>query len=208
MDKYPVRLTFLRRVGILFFLLGASTAQAVESPLALVRQTTERAMTALNNPSLQGEVHRQERREKFWKIVLPGFDSPEIAKRCLGPHWNELTASQQREFTDLFLELVKLSYQSTLDRQTNDAQFFFDQERIEGDSAEVDTRIVSPALEKEIAVNYRLHFSGGNWLIYDVIAENVSLVRNYRNQFARLLKDSSYEGLIQALRKKIQDSNA
>jgi phospholipid transport system substrate-binding protein len=202
-----VRRGFLRRAGFALLLSWAWIVQAAESPLALVRQTTERAVAVLNTPSLQGESHAQERREKFWRVVLPEFDSQEIAKRCLGAHWNELNASQQKEFTDLFIELVKRSYQSTLDRHTSQAQFFFDHERIEGDLAEVETRILAPSLEKAVSINYRLHRSGDNWLIYDVVAENVSLVRNYRNQFDRLLKDSSYEGLVQALRKKIQDAN-
>jgi phospholipid transport system substrate-binding protein len=202
------RFIFLKLIGFAILLLWAGTVQAAESPLALVRQTTERAVAVLNNPSLQGESHVQERKEKFWQIVLPEFDSQEMSKRCLGAHWHELTAPQQQEFTNLFVELVKRSYQSTLDRHTTNAQFFFDQERIEGDTAEVDTRILAPSLEKPVSVNYRLHRAGENWLIYDVVAENVSLVRNYRTQFDHLLKESSYDGLVQALRRKIQDSNA
>ncbi|MGE0681049.1 MAG: phospholipid-binding protein MlaC, partial [Candidatus Binatia bacterium] len=140
---------------------------------------------------------------------LPRFDSQEIAKRCLSIHWDELNETQQKEFVDLFTKLVKHSYQGTLERHVKDAQFSFDHERIEGDSAEVETRILSPSLEdKALSLNYRLHRTEGKWLIYDVVAENVSLVQNYRNQFSRMLKDSSYDGLVQALRKKIQDLHA
>jgi phospholipid transport system substrate-binding protein len=206
-DRAINRYVFLRKMIGAFLLLGAWTVQAADSPLVLVRQTTERAVAVLNNPSLQGEKHLQTRRENFWKIVLPTFDSQEIAKRCLGSHWTELTTSQQQEFSSLFIELLKRAYQGALDQHTKEAQFFFDEERVEGDIAEVDTRILSPSLEKAISVNYRLRRAGDNWLIYDVVAENVSLVRNYRNQFNRLLKNASYEGLVQALRKKIQDSN-
>lgn len=121
--------------------------------------------------------------------------------------WTELTTLQQQEFESLFIELVKRAYQGALDRHTKATQFFFAEERVEGDIAEVDARIPSPSLEKAISVNYRLRRSGDSWLSYDVVTENVSLVRNYRNQFNRLLKNASYEGLVQALRKKIQDSN-
>jgi phospholipid transport system substrate-binding protein len=195
------RLASLWKVSFVFLLLWPWNTWATESPLELVRLTTERAVPVLQNPS------PQERGGKFWEIVLPRFDTQEIAKRCLSAHWTELTDEQRKEFVQLFIELVKRSYQGTLERHATGAQFFFDQERIDGDFAEVDTRILAPSQEKPVSVNYRLHKVGNKWLIYDVVAENVSMVRNYRNQFDRILKESSYAGLVQALRKKIQDGN-
>jgi phospholipid transport system substrate-binding protein len=199
----------LGKIGFIFLFLWSLNAHAAETPLALVRQTTEQAVAVLRNPSLQGEEHAQERAEKFWGVVLPKFDSQEIAKRCLSVHWDELNETQKKEFVDLFTELVRHSYQGTLERHVKDAQFSFAHERLEGDSAEVETQVLSPSLkEKALSLNYRLHRTRGEWLIYDVVAENVSLVQNYRNQFNRILKDSSYDGLVQALRKKIQDLRA
>ena len=200
------RLTTSWQVGCVFLLCWTPSGWAAESPLETVRQATDRAVAILHDPSLQ--EHPQERTEKFWQTVLPRFDVQNITKRCLGPQWNEIIEKQRQEFTQLFVALMKRSYQSTLEHQTKDAQFSFDQERVEGDDAEVETRILSPAQEKALAVNYRLHQVGGRWQIYDVIAENVSLVRNYHTQFARILQSSSYNGLVQTLRKKVQDPQA
>jgi phospholipid transport system substrate-binding protein len=83
-------------------------------------------------------------------------------------------------------------------------QFFYDQERIDGDFAEVDTRIFDPVQNKTYSVNYHLHKVDGKWLIYDIVAENVSLVRNYRNQFNRILSKSSYEDLVQTIQAKLK----
>ena len=193
-------------LGLLFFLLWNGNTWAVESPIEILRSTTEQAVAVLQNPSLKDHV--QERREKFWQIILPRFDTREIAKRSLGSQWEEITEEQRTEFVKLFIELVKRSYQSTLEQYTTGTQLSFDQERIDGDFAEVDTRILSSAQEKPISVNYRLHRVEEKWQIYDVIAENISLIRNYRNQFNHILQDSSYEGLIQALKKKINDQKA
>lgn len=205
MQTKDFRLSILWKMGFVLLWLLHREAWASESPLEVVRHTTEQAVAVLQTPSLKDRL--QERSEKFWQIALPRFDTQEIAKRCLGPHWNEITEEQRKEFVQLFVELVKRSYQSTLERHTSDARFSFDGERIEGDAAEVDTRILAPSQEQPLSVNYRLHQVGEKWLIYDVVAENVSLVRNYRNQFDRILKDSSYEGLVQALKKKIKGQN-
>jgi len=207
MDKRPkgFRRATLGKIGGAILLLWPWHASASESPSELVRHTTEQAIAVLRDPSLMD--HQQERREKFWQIVLPRFDTQEIAKRCLGPQWQQLTEEQKKEFIQLFVELVKGSYQSTLERHTADARFSFDGEQVEGDFAEVNMQILAPSQEKSLSVNYRLHRQGEKWLIYDVVAENVSMVRNYRNQFSRILKESSYEGLVHTLKKKIKDQH-
>ncbi len=200
------RLPVAWRLGCIFLLLWSLNSWAAESPLEVVRQTTNQAVAVLHNPSLKDQV--QERREEFWQTVLPRIDVQDISKRCLGPQWNNLTEDQRQQFVQLFVELVKRSYEDTLEHQTKGAQFSFDQERIEGDTAEVDTHVLAPNQNEPFTVNYQLHQLGGKWQIYDIVAENVSLVRNYHNQFDRILRESSYDGLVQALKKKIQNPDA
>lgn len=182
--------------------------QASESPLETIRATTRQVVAVLQNPALQGRERREERMEQLWTVILPKFDSTEIAKRSLGAHWQEMPEAQKSEFVQLFVALVKRSYRDILDRHAQDAQFLFDRERVEGDFAEVYTRVLTPAQNKPLSLNYRLHRRGGKWLIYDVVAENVSMVRNYRTQFSRVLNESSYAGLVEAIRKKLGELDA
>ena len=189
-------------------LVSHVSAWAADSPLAMVRSTIERALAVLQDPTYQRPDHRQARIDKVREIVLPQFDSQEIAKRTLGVYWRDRTEEQRQEFIRLFTQLVEKTYSGTLDRYTNNVQFFFDQERIDGDFAEVDTRILDPGQNKAFTVTYKLHKVGGKWLIYDVVAENVSMVRNYRNQFNRILSKSSYEELVQSIQNKLKELNA
>ena len=208
-----LRLVFWRVIGAgLLTLLaspwaGPTSARAEESPLELIRSTTEQAIAILQDPVYQKQDHHQERIEKLKETVLPYFDSQEIAKRALGVHWRNRTEDEKNEFIQLFIELVEISYGGLLSRYTSDVQFFFDQERIDNGFAEVDTRILSPAYEKTFSVNYKLHRVRGIWLIYDIVIENVSMVRNYRSQFSRIISKSSYEGLIQVIERKLQELN-
>jgi phospholipid transport system substrate-binding protein len=183
------------------FLSGAATA--ADSPLEVVRTATDQALKVLTDSSGGGNTPSQQQLETMWSIVLPRFDTQELVHRALGANWQQLTAEQQKEVTFLFIELVKFSYSETLKRYAKDSQVAFDQERIEGDHAEVQTRISSPAHSAPFSVAYRLHSAGDGWLIYDVVVENVSLVQNYRNQFARIMAKSSGTGLIDALKRKI-----
>jgi phospholipid transport system substrate-binding protein len=189
-------------------LCGSVSAWAANSPLDTIRSTTNQALAVLANSSEKGKEQRQQQIEKMWEIVLPRFDTDEIAKSSLGVHWQTLTEDQRKEFARLYIQLVKKNYGNTLERYTTDAQFFFDREDIDGDHAEVYTRIKAPSQEKPFSVVYRLHRAGDEWLIYDVVAENVSLVQNYRNQFSRIIARSSAVELLDALKRKIAELEA
>lgn len=98
--------------------------------------------------------------EKMGAIVGPRFDTQEFAQRALGEKWQQLTDEQQKAFTSLLIELVKQSYSDTLNRYAQESPVSFDQERIEGDQAAVQTRISSPAQSAPFSVVYQLHRQG------------------------------------------------
>ncbi len=208
MDRQRVRcmLGLIEPAVFVLSLLCCESAGAAQSPLEAIRTTTQQALNVLKDPAFQGAQHRQQRLSRMWEVILPSFDQPAIAQRALGVYWRKLTDEQRAHFTHLFLQLVKNSYSSTLDRYTADAQFFFDSERLDGDYAEVYTRIVSPTIANPFAVVYRLRRHDGQWLVYDVVAENVSMVQNYRAQFYRIINRSSYAELVRRLEAKLNES--
>jgi len=190
----------LAAVGLLAISLSA---WAENSPLELLRSAITQVTAALSNSASQGEEQQQERIKQVWTIVEPYFDLRDMAQRALGVHWRERTEEERREFVQLFTALIEKTYSSTLTRYTSDVQFAFDGQRIDGDFAEVDTRLIAPSLDKPIPIQYHLHRVGGEWRIYDVVIDNVSLVHNYRNQFNRILSQSSYNELVQSIKKKL-----
>ena len=173
--------------------------------MAMIRNTVEKATAILQDPSNQGKEKFQLRLAKLRALVEPQFDVREVAKRTLGTHWHERTEEERQEFIRLFTDLVQKTWGRALDRYNTNAQFLYDQERIEGNFAEVETRIFDPVQNRSFSLLYKLHQVDNQWRIYDVVAENVSLVRNYRNQFNRMLSKSSYQDLLQALQNKIKE---
>ena len=198
-----LRAALLSIIGTSVLALSPQTWAANDSPTALIRAGIDRARTVLENPSYQGNDKRQQRLEKIKESVLPLFDSQEIAKRTLGVYWQERTEAERKEFVEIFTVLVEKTYANSIDRYRKDFQVLFDQERIEDNFAEVDSRIIDPTQQKTFTLNYHLHKIGGKWLIYDLVIENVSLVRNYRNQFHRILGKKSYADLVETIRTKI-----
>ncbi len=183
----------------------AVSAAAADSPLVMIRATIQKTLAVLQDPGMQGATQRPERLRKLETVILPHFDTVGMAQHSLGPYWRQLTDNERKEFLTLFTTLVEHTYGSTIDRYAHDIQVTYDQERIDGDFAEVDTHVRTPAQDHPLPVNYYLHHVNGQWLIYDMQIDNVSLVRNYRAQFNRVLSASSYGDLMQRLRQKVQE---
>ena len=196
---------FLNIAGSVLMSMTVNAWATADSPIETIRMTIQQARAVLEDPNYQGQDHKQQRLAKVKEIVLPQFDSQEVAKRTLSTHWKGLTDQQQQEFVQLFIALVEKTYSHNLDRYNNGVQFFFDHERIEDQFSEVDTRVLDPAQNRTFSIGYRLHNVNGKWLVYDVVIENVSMVQNYRNQFNRILTKSSYGELIKAIQNKIHE---
>ncbi len=209
--KLP-RLPFLLTLGGLTLFFLPIRGLTTDSPLEAVRSTTNRVVLVLKAPENRGPHLREKRIEQVSEIVRPLFDRREVARRTLGVYWRDRTEEQREEFIEIFTELIEKSYGETFDKQSekylDQVEFLYDQETIDGNFAEVNTRIFVPSQNKYFSINYRLHQVDGQWLIYDVVVENISMVRNFRTQFYRIIGKSSYEELVRKLQAKLRQMAA
>jgi len=170
------------------------------APTEQIQNAVQRATTILNDPKLQAEAKRKELKE----AVYPKFDFAEMARRSLGSHWQRRSPEEQRAFVKAFTELIEQSYMSNLESYEGE-KVIIGKEKQDKDFAEVDTKIITKKGE-EFSVYYKLHQSGSDWKVYDVIIENISLVNNYRSQFNRVIAQSSFEELFRRMKDKQFDA--
>ena len=143
------------------------------------------------------------------KIIRARFDFAEMGKRSLARQWRKRSPEERKEFVDVFTVLLEDSYVSKIEAYT-DEKIIYPVERKDDNYAEVKSKIVQ-ASGRDIGIDYRLHKTPEGWRVYDVIIEGVSLVANYRSQFKRLIRKSSYEDLIARMKTKqdeVQDNSA
>lgn len=169
------------------------------TPMEQIKVTVERVLQTLKEPRLLGETKTKERRELLRKVIAPSFDFDEMAKRSLGQHWQQ-NAARKGEFVPIFRGFVEDAYLGSIESYKNE-KILYASERVERGFAQVDTKLV-PTKGDEIPIHYRLHLVGGQWKIYDVLIENVSLVNNYRSQFHRVISTSSFDELLRRLQEK------
>jgi len=180
-------------------LLVALVAPALAGvPTDQLRQRVDEVVRVLDDPSVKDKP--AQRRAAVRKISEEIFDYPDTARRTLGPHWTARTPEEQREFVQLFADLLDRAYFSKIDRYQGE-KVRYGAETINGNDALVKTMIVTRA-GSEVPIDYRMHLADGRWLVYDVNIEGVSLVSNYRTQFNKIVQTESYQTLVQKLRAK------
>jgi len=184
---------------LLIFLIGPLPSYG-GAPTQQIQATVDKVVAILKNPSLKSEAKRKERRSQLRQVISVRFDFAEMAKRSLGSQWRRLSLQEQQEFIRLFTDLLEQAYVDRIESY-NDEKFVYVRETVEPNFAEVSSRIITRRGE-EFTLNYKAHFVNGEWKVYDVVVENVSLVNNYRSQFSRIIANSSYEELLRKLRQK------
>jgi phospholipid transport system substrate-binding protein len=194
-------LVLVRTVSLLLiWCLWLAPAWATPGPPTdAVKGAVQGVLDILNNPAY---AHRKtERRQLVKQTVDARFDYREMAKRSLGMNWRNLSEAQRSEFVSLFAQLLEASYYDKIEKFTKHLKIEYTGEVVDDGYAEVKSVIVRP--NDRIPFNFRLIKDSGTWKAYDVVIEGVSLVANYRSQFARVINESSYNELVRRLRTQV-----
>jgi len=192
--------SFLFRLTPLLLTLVLDVSVWAGEPLEQVKQTTDKILSILNNPSLKVAGKAGEQKGLIWKAVDERFDWEELSRRSLGPHWTKLNSEDRKEFISLYSTLLRRAYLNRVDDYSGE-NVRYGQERIDGDYAVVEVRVITRT-GKEIPATYRLKRNGAVWRVYDIWVQGVSLVNNYRAQFNSIIVRSSYGELVRLLKER------
>lgn len=193
----PVRRCML--VGLMVLVASAVGGRAASAgaPTDQLRGRIDRVLAKV----MDRELRSEERRTAIRAIAYETFDFREISQRSLARHWQARTPAERDEFVQLFADLLERSYIGQIEQYSGGEKVQYLGETISGEQSLVRTRIVTKS-GTEVPVDYRLHRVGDRWLVYDVAVEGVSLVSNYRAQFDRIIRSSSYRMLADKLKAK------
>ena len=187
--------------GVLFFFLFILAGEAfAESAITKdLKQTIDKVIEIVSDPEMK--KNPKLKRERLRETIGVRFNYTQMVMRSLAKYYKDRTDKEREEFTDLFKKLLENSYASKIENYQNETINYLD-EKIKGKYALVKTQIVRK--DATIDVDYKLINEGGKWTVYDFVIEEVSLIRNYRSQFSKIIKTESYGALVAKLVKKIK----
>lgn len=169
-----------------------------------VKKTVDEVVKIVSDKELK--KNDAKRRQLLKKSISVIFDYNEMAKRSLGKHWNQRSAAEKKQFSDLFASLLENSYAGKIESYNNEKIVYL-KETQDGDYAELKSKVVT-AKRDEYSLDYRLLNQHGSWMVYDVVIEGVSLVSNYRSQFNKIITSDGYPALVKKLQTKTNELKA
>ena len=156
-------------------------------------------LAILGDETLRQPGKAEERRDQIEQVIRHRANYQQMSQRCLGGPWTRLPAEEQQEFVGLFVQLLRDAIANKIDQYYGEQVFYLVEKR-EGAFAEVSTNLAGPKVDT--LLDFRLEKQSGNWLVYDVIIDGSSMVRNYRTQFVQIIRDDSYAGLVERMRQR------
>jgi phospholipid transport system substrate-binding protein len=191
MIRYHARVFWI--LILLFALVPARGAWA-GSPSDQLSAGIDRVFKILGDPELDGDAKLNQRRTAIVIVANEMFDFGEMAKRSLGQYWAQRTLAEREEFVRLFTAVVEHSYISKVD-QRGAGKMTVRGEQVDGEYAVVRTTLPLSS-GQEMPIDYRMHSIDDRWRVYDLSVDGISLVANYRAQFNKIIRTSSYEALV------------
>ena len=174
-------------------------SSAESSALDAVRTSVEAILDILKKGDA---LDKDSRRSAMETEIDKRFDFRAMSQRTLATNWKKATDAEKQEFTDLFKQLIQSSYVGKLEAYTNETVEYV-AEKAKGRKAVVETLIKTASAD--IPLNYKMYSKDGDWLVYDVIIEGVSLISNYRSSYQTIVKQEGFDGLMAKMKAKIKE---
>ena len=172
-----------------------------DSPKGQLETTLPRMLELVESESY-GEQGPAERQASARGLLDEIFDWTEMAKRALGQHWSARTPAEQRDFVELFANLLAGAYASKLEN-AGAARVDFVSEIVDGERAVIRTQLIVER-EEDVSVDYRAMLQDGRWKVYEIIFDDIGMVGNYRAQFSRVLGRNSYSELLARIKEQLK----
>jgi len=186
-------------------LMGAAAPS--QSPTEAIRHANDRLRQLLAK-----KADTQAAREKIDKQINAELhtilDIPFLTRLALADHWEKMTPKQRNEVTSTLQAIVDRNYLNQL-RGNLDYKIDYVGEEANGEDRIVKTFIRSQknGRTSKVAVNYTLRPEGDHWRIFDITTEEVSILRNYRDQFNRVINKDGVDGLIAKMKNKLKSKD-
>ena len=196
---------YLSIIGLAVLLILPLRVYAADAKTTVETQINK-MLARMQEPSFK-EQSRDAKLADIRKIINEIFDYQELSERTLGRDWKKFKPEQQTEFVDLFSKLLENVYADRILAYTHEKIEFGKVTELRKDQVEVESYIIT-ADNKKVPLFYRLIQKDGNWRVYDVVIEGVSMIKNYRGQFREMLTNKTPEDLLQTLREKVKEKPA
>ncbi len=191
-----------RIAGFIAALLFATVVFAQEAPDVMVQRVTDEVLDLIRKDKDIQTGHTQKLLDLVEKKVLPNFNFTHMTALALGKEWRKASPQQQQQLTAEFKILLVRTYSNALSSYKDQKVVY---KPLKMGAADTDvlirTELIQPG-SKPVQLDYSLEKMDAAWKVYDVVVAGISLVTNYRDQFAQEVRNGGIDGLIASIAAK------
>lgn len=188
-------------LALAIFAFPGRSSAAAPDPVQFLKNVVDEIVAILENKELAAPAMKEERKARVVAVVEKNFDFREMSMRSLGKYWRQASPAEQERFVVLFKKLLENTYINRIEAYSGE-RAVFKRHIAQGDRVIVYSGFLRN--NTEVPVNYSMKNTAERWAIYDVQIEGVSLVNNYRSQFASILGRENFAVLIVRLEDRVR----
>ncbi len=196
--KWPLAAFVMLSISV--FTSIAQASEDLVEPQLIVKTASEKVLSVLLDRRAELENDHQQIYDLVEEVILPHFDFARMSRLALGRNWNDASPEQREQFVEEFRLLLVRTYATAMLEYT-DEELRFLPFRDDLDSGRVSVPMqVIQSSRPPVSVNLALYKNNdGEWKVYDVRIEGISLVTNYRSTFANQIQNGGIDALIESL---------
>jgi phospholipid transport system substrate-binding protein len=193
-------------IGLIWACL-AVPVDAEQDPLTLVETTTHHIIARIKQEGAENlEADPKRASALIEEYVLPHFDFNRMSQWVIGKYWREATPEQRARFTAEFRSLLVRTYAVALTKYSDQTIEFHPVNAADQSQVTVKTEIIATT-GPPVPMEYRMYRRKGEWKVFDVTIDGVSLVSTYRSSFAAEIRRSGLDKLIEDLASRNLDGS-
>jgi phospholipid transport system substrate-binding protein len=148
------------------------------------------------------------RAEELTELLGEFLDYERLAELSLDKEWDKRSKKELDNFVSLLRALVERQYQRNMESTLDYKVTWVGTAPIdEGVMVKSSARSVKKKRQPPITIDYSMSLTGDAWKVFDIFTDEVSLVKNYKRQFRRVIKDEGWKGLIERMEKKLNEED-
>jgi phospholipid transport system substrate-binding protein len=145
------------------------------------------------------------RAEELTELLGEFLDYDRLTRLSLDKEWDKRSPRERKQFVSLLRQLVERQYQRNMESTLDYKVKWVGTEPIDtGVKVKSSARSVTKKRQPPVSIEYSMSPDGDEWKVFDIFTDEVSLVKNYKRQFRRVIKDEGWDGLIDRMQKKLK----
>jgi len=152
---------------------------------------------------LDNTLNKVDKKKQLEQLALNSVDVEGLAKYTLGEERKKISEKQLKEYVDIFTIFFTKNLSSKLTDYSDQEVQVTGSKKISDNYVLVNSKIISKKDKQEILVDWRVFLINNKLVIRDLVVEGLSLARTQREEFASIVANKGFAGLIQNLQEYI-----